>query len=39
MSENKRPYYVPQDYLREFSADGVNIGVFLVETGSCIVSV
>ena len=36
MPENKRQHYVPQNYLREFSADGVSVGVFLVETGKCV---
>ncbi len=36
MSENKRQHYVPQNYLKEFSSDGVNIGVFLVESGKCV---
>lgn len=36
MAENKRQHYVPQNYLKEFSPDGVNIGVFLVEDGKCV---
>lgn len=36
MAENKRQHYVPQNYLKEFSSDGLSIGVFLVETGKCI---
>ncbi len=36
MSENKRQHYVPKNYLREFSDDGLSIGVYLVGTGKSI---
>ena len=36
MAENRKQHFVPQNYLKEFSPDGLNIGVFLVETGKCI---
>lgn len=36
MAENKRQHFVPQNYLKEFSHDGVNIGVFHVESGRCV---
>ena len=36
MAENKRQHFVPQNYLKEFSHDGVNIGVFHVESGKCV---
>ena len=36
MAENKRQHFVPQNYLKEFSHDGVNIGVFHVESEKCV---
>ena len=36
MPENKRHHFVPQNYLKEFSADGESIGVLLTETERCI---
>ena len=33
MPANKRQHYVPQNYLREFSPDKINIGVFHIESG------
>lgn len=36
MPENRRQHYVPQNYLREFSADGESIGVFLLDTNKYI---
>lgn len=36
MPKNKRQHYVPQNYLRGFSAEGENIGVFLIDTSKCI---
>lgn len=36
MAGNKRQHFVPQNYLKEFSHDGVNIGVFHVESWKCV---
>ena len=36
MAENKRQHYVPQNYLRGFSSDGVNVGVYHIDSGECI---
>lgn len=36
MPANKRQHYVPQNYLRSFSADGSSIGVFQIDTEKCI---